>query len=93
MSWLTLLLCWLLRPQAVAVIPGWYVNGVAPSGAYELRPWLGRPEMDLEDAHARRAIADDRRVVGRVWCLSPATPRQDGQRVWCARPAAVRSGS
>lgn len=62
---------------------GWYCNGVRPDGRYEFRPVLGRPEMDLEDARARRQIADDRRSVGWIWCWRPATPRQDGSRVWC----------
>lgn len=63
--------------------PDWFVNGVRPDGRYEALPVLGRPEADLDDARARRSIADDRRIVGWIWCRRPATPRQDGARVWC----------
>lgn len=63
--------------------PGWYINGVRPDGRYEALPVLGRPEADLDDARARRSIADDRCIVGWIWCWRPATPRQDGVRVWC----------
>ena len=64
---------------------GFYVNGVRPDGRYEMRPVLGRPEADLDDARARREIRDERRIIGWIWCWLPETPRQDGMRVWCER--------
>lgn len=84
LGWLTLLLCWALRPSSWRAPAGWYINGVRPDGRFEARPVLGRPEQDLEDAWARREIRDDRALAGRIWCRAPATPRQDGLRVWCA---------
>lgn len=85
MAWAGLALCWALRPTEWRAPGGWFVNGVRPSGEFEARPWLGRPQDDLDDAHARREIADDRVLVGRVWCTGGATPRQDGTKVWCQR--------
>ncbi len=64
---------------------GWYVNGVRPDGAFELRPVLGAPDRDLEDAHARRDIDDPRAFRGWIYCTGGATPRQDGLSVWCQR--------
>lgn len=77
--------CWIARPAHIHVPRGWYVNGVAPDGLFELRPVLGRPEDDIDDARARRDIRDDRAVLGRLYCTGGATPRQDGTSVWCQR--------
>lgn len=65
--------------------PGWYLDGVRPSGMFACRPVLGHPEDDLLDAVRRRVIADDRVIKGRIYCTGGATPRQDGGSVWCQR--------
>lgn len=83
MAWLLWVLCWVLRPVAWTAPDGWWVNGVRPDGTFEARPVLGAADADLDDAHARRQIVDDRALQGRVWCRT-GSPRQDGLRVWCA---------
>lgn len=75
---------WNPPPRAQIAPRGWYVNGVRPDGRYEMLPALGRPERDLDDAHGRVEISDERKVVGWIWCWLPETPRQDGQKVWCS---------
>lgn len=80
-----LALLWLFSPRHVNAPHGWYVNGVRPDGAWEMRPVLGRPDDDLLDAVRRRVWEDNRRIRGRLWCTGGATPRQDGASVWCQR--------
>jgi len=63
---------------------GWYANGARPDGTFELRPVLGRPEDDLEDAHRMLDIAGPEPVAGKLRCR-PGSIRQDGVSVWCAR--------
>lgn len=81
-----LLFAMVVRPVRARCRPGWYVNGVRPSGVYECRPVLGRPEDDLLDAVRRTVLEQDQRAIrGRVYCTGGATPRQDGAAVWCQR--------
>lgn len=82
-----LLLCCAMvaRPTRARCPAGWYVNGVQPSGSFECRPVLGKPENDLLDAVRRVVIDDERRLGGRLYCTGGATPRQDGRSVWCQR--------
>jgi hypothetical protein len=79
-----LAVCCLSHPARVHAPEGWYVNGVALSGLFELRPVLGRPEDDLEDARRRREIHDDRAITGRIYCLGSTVPiNTDGRTVGC----------
>lgn len=82
------LLAWsfALRPHRYRAPSGWYVNGVSPAGAFELRRVLGNPARDLDDAHARRDwSAEDHPIAGQIYCTGGATPRHDGESVWCQR--------
>lgn len=76
--------CWCSRAHRCPASPGWYVNGAQPSGAYELRPVLGRPQDDLLDAWLRRELSGSEPVHGRIRC-APGEVRQDGFSVWCRR--------
>jgi hypothetical protein len=77
--------CAFTRPQAIHAPPNWYVNGVHSDGWFELRPVLGDPDRDLEDAHARLDIRDGRHVIATLYCTGGAMPRQNGIKVWCQR--------
>lgn len=66
--------------------PGWYLNGVRPSGAYQCLPVLGDPERDLDDARERRVFADERALEGRIHCTGGARPIVvDYRTVGCQR--------
>lgn len=82
---LFVLRCWCTGAQRCASPPGWYINGVSPSGSYRVAPVLGRAADDLVDARARRAIAGPSEIRGRLRCAGGSTPRQDGLSVWCQR--------
>ncbi len=82
---LIVLSCWCSHRQRCRAPRGWYTNGARPSGAYELRPVLGRPADDIEDARHRRTIPGPAAVRGRLYCTGGATARQDGESVWCQR--------
>lgn len=74
----------LTHPRAAACPIGWWVNGISPAGIYECRPVLGDPERDLEDAHARRDLGDERAIRGRIYCGWRVTPIVvDAQHVGC----------
>lgn len=77
--------CWCSHARHCPAPPGWYVNGARPSGEYELRPVLGRPQDDLLDAWLRRELSGPSPVAGRVYCTGGATLHQDGLSVWCQR--------
>lgn len=77
--------CCAMHPTSWRAPRGWYVNGVRPTGRFEMRPVLGDPERDLEDARQRINIDDERALEGRIYCTGGATPRQDGSSVWCQR--------
>ena len=76
----------LLAPAIARCPPGWYVNGVRPSGIYECRPVLGRPERDISDARARLESGDSRAITGRLRCTGGDSPVViDSRTVGCRR--------